>query len=60
LKDLTNIRYDNIKTEAKNLRCGVFHSIVFVQWWTEVNVITKILFPQMMMQFIDKPMFVAF
>jgi len=41
--------------DAKELGCGVFHWIVFVQWWTEVNIITKILFPQMTMQFVEKP-----
>jgi len=39
---------------AKRLGCGVLHWIMFVHWWTEVNVTTKILFPQMMMQFFEK------
>ena len=55
MKDLTAIRDYNIKMDAKELGCGVFHWIVFVQWWTEMNIITKILFPQMTMQFVEKP-----
>ena len=60
MKDLTNIRDDNIKMDAKELGCDVFHWIVFVQCWTDVNAITKILFPQLVMKFIEKPAVVAF
>jgi hypothetical protein len=54
LKELRAIKGDNIKMDVKRLGCGGFHWIMLLRWWTAVNVITKILFPQMVREFVEK------